>query len=314
MKPYQHEEYRHAYEYARQLTKTYSKSFYLSARLLPEDKRWATFALYGFCRYADNLIDLPRARKRKELLAEAHELSSELRRAYKRGESEHPILKPFIATARQYGIPEEYPLDLIEGVKMDLTETRYASFEDLHLFAYRVAGVVGIMMTHIMGYKSDLAFDYAKTLGIAMQLTNILRDIKEDKDMGRIYLPREEMAAFGVRESDILKEEMSQGMHKLVKAQVKRAHNLYEQARPGIAMLDKDVQFAIYAASKLYRGILYQIELRDYNPFLGRVFVPAHQKLAVLLKELMRTRLAGLPHPELVPLKNPCFNLQHSDH
>lgn len=313
MKSWKTDDQRPAFDYARQLTATYSKSFYLSARLLPEDRRWATFALYGFCRYADNLIDLPRERSHSELLAEAHELSEEVRRAYRRGESEHPIVKPFIATALTYDIPEEYPLDLIEGVKMDLTETRYASFEDLHLFAYRVAGVVGLMMTHVMGYKSDLAFDYAETLGIAMQLTNILRDIKEDKDMGRIYLPREEMAAFGVREDDILQERMSPGMRELVKAQVKRAHHLYEEAQPGIAMLSKESQFAIYAASRLYRGILYRIERHDYNPFKGRVFVPGKQKLAVLLNELARTRLDFMPQPELIPLKSPEFRLQRID-
>jgi len=284
-----------SFEHARMLTAHYSKSFYISARMLPRERRWATFALYGFCRYADNLIDNPRSRTTKELEEEVNFISKELKRAYRTGESEHPILKPFIVVALKYGIPLEYPLDLLKGVLMDIKTTRYQTFDDLYLFCYRVAGVVGLMMTHVLGYKTSKAFHYAEKLGIAMQLTNILRDIKEDKNMGRIYLPQEELARFGVTEEDIMNERMTPNFRRLMQFQVERAHQYYKEADRGIPMLERKAQFAIYSASKIYQGILRKIEARDYNSFLGRVFVSQMKKIGILLQEILLTRVPWLP-------------------
>ncbi len=281
---------RSGFEYTRLLTRHYSKSFYISARMLPKHRRRATFALYGFCRYADNLIDNPRKRSVEELLWETDYLEQELRLAYRSGESEHPIVGPFISVARQTGIPLKYPLELLNGVKMDLTNTRYQTFDGIYLFAYRVAGVVGLMMNHVLGYKDERAFEYAEKLGVAMQLTNILRDVKEDAAMGRIYLPQTELAKFNVREEDVLQERMTTQFRELMKFQIQRAHRYYQEAEPGIWRLQTESQFAIYAASKIYRGILYKIEAQDYNPFSGRVFVPQAKKIGILLQELLRTR------------------------
>ncbi len=280
-----------AFLYARELTAHYSKSFYISAKMLPRERRWATFALYGFCRYADNLIDNPRHRSMAELIQEADFLSEEIRIAYRTGESEHPVLKPFITVAKHYGIPLEYPLDLLEGVKMDIQNSRYLTFDDLYVFAYRVAGVVGLMMTYVLGYKTPKAFHYAEELGIAMQLTNILRDVKEDKDMGRIYLPQDELKMFGVTETNIMNEEMTPGFRELMRYQVKRADSYYHDSNKGIKMLNPESRFAIYSASRIYHGILHKIEARQYNPFLGRVFVPQTKKIGILAREVMRSRM-----------------------
>jgi phytoene synthase len=284
-----------SFEHARMLTAHYSKSFYISARMLPRERRWATFALYGFCRYADNLIDNPRYRTTKELEEEVNFISKELKRAYRTGESEHPILKPFVVVALKYGIPIEYPLELLKGVLMDIKTTRYETFDDLYLFCYRVAGVVGLMMTYVLGYKSAKAFHYAEKLGIAMQLTNILRDIKEDKNMGRIYLPQEELERFGVTEDDIMNERMTANFRRLMQFQVERAHQYYREADRGIPMLERKAQFAIYSASKIYQGILRKIEARDYNSFLGRVFVSQMKKIGILLQEIFLTRMPFVP-------------------
>jgi len=280
-----------AFQHAKKLTSHYAKSFYFSARILPESKRWATYALYGFCRYADNLIDNPRSRTLDELLMEVDFLEKELQIAYRTGESEHPVVKPFIIVARKYGIPIDYPLDLLKGVKMDLQNTRYETFEDLYVFCYRVAGVVGLMMTHVLGYKDKKAFEYAEKLGIAMQLTNILRDVKEDKEMGRIYLPQEDLRRFGITDDDIMNERMDTKMHRMMQFQVDRARRYYVESDPGVEMLERESQFAIYSASKIYAGILLKIETQDYNPFLGRVFVPQFKKLRILLNEIFWTRL-----------------------
>ncbi|OPZ72760.1 MAG: All-trans-phytoene synthase [bacterium ADurb.Bin478] len=276
--------------YARALTAHYARSFYFSSRLLPVEKRWATFALYGFCRYADNLIDLPRPRGRPELLQELSCLAGEIAAAYRSGESEHPIIKAFIFVAQKYGIPEKYSQELIKGVEMDAGFSGYESFAELSLFAYRVAGVVGLMMTHILGYQSEEAFPYAEKLGIAMQLTNILRDIQEDKQIGRIYIPAEELKNFSVSAEDILNERMTPQLRRLMEFQIQRAHSYYNEAEPGIAMLDADARFSIYTASRIYRSILRKIERADYNPFISRVFIPDVSKMAMFLHEYLRRR------------------------
>lgn len=280
-----------AFKYAKSQTAFYSKSFYLSSQILPKIKKWDTFALYSFCRYADNIIDNPRGRADAELFEEVAAFSRELHIAYRRGESEHPILKPFIEVAIRRGVPIEYPLDLLDGVKMDLLKNRYETFADLYEFAYRVAGVVGLMMTHVIGYSDKQALVYAEKLGIAMQLTNILRDVQEDKDMNRIYLPLQEMREFGVSEDDILNERFTHNMYKLIKFNVERAHRYFEEAKPGIALLDRDSRFAITSAARIYRGILKQIEHNGYNPFVGRAFVSQRKKFSILFNEVMKTRV-----------------------
>jgi phytoene synthase len=280
-----------SFRYARTLTAYYSKSFFFSSSLLPKEQRWETYALYGFCRYADNIIDNPRNRTNDELMEEVNDFSKELKIAYVRGESEHPILKSFIQVAINRKIPMTYALELLEGVKMDLTKNRYQTFEELYLFAYRVAGVVGLMMSYVLGFKDEQALKYAEKLGIAMQLTNILRDVKEDKGMDRIYLPMDELKAFRLTEADIFSEKMSKRMKRFMAFQVKRAHKYYEEAEPGIKLLNDNTQFAIYSASKIYKGILLKIEGRNFNPFLGRVFVKQTKKVGILLNEIMKTRI-----------------------
>jgi phytoene synthase len=278
------------FKYARDLTAYYAKSFYFSAALLPREKRWATYALYGFCRYVDNLIDVPRPRDVEQVTHELDYLEEEIHIGYRTGESEHPVLKPYIAVSKHFNIPKEHSLELIKGVKMDTHKRRYDTFDELYLFAYRVAGVVGLMMTPLLGYNDERALDHAESLGIAMQLTNILRDVKEDKEMGRIYLPLEDIKRFNVNINDIFEENMTDELHALMKFQVDRAHEYYDKADQGIKMLDQNAQFAIYSASKIYRGILKKIELRDYNPFLGRVFVPQHKKMRIVAGEVIKTK------------------------
>lgn len=307
MKLLKAEENRIAFEYARRITAYYSKSFYFSTRMLPKEKRWATYALYGFCRHCDNLIDTPRQRTKIEIVREMQLLTEELQVAYNTGESQHPIIRAFILVAKAYGIPIEYPLDLLKGVTMDVQQTRYKTFDELSLFCYRVAAVVGLMMTYVLGYKDERAFAYAKQLGIAMQLTNILRDIKEDKDMGRIYLPQKDMVRFGVSEQDILKEKITPQLKALVKFQIERADHYYVEAVSGISLLKTESQYAIYSAAKIYRGILRKIEDQDYNPFLGRVFVPSSQKIGILLHEGLRGKFLSAQE-KLFPVHSGIIN------
>ena len=278
-------------EYARLQTAYFSKSFYLSATLLPKEIRWDTYALYGFCRYVDNIIDNPRNRTAAQLKEELAYLEKELLIAYEKGESEHPVIKPFIWIAQKHLIPPDYPRDLIKGVEMDLYRTEYKDFDDLYIFCYRVAAVVGLMMSHIIGYKSEKALEYAENLGIAMQLTNILRDIQEDKDLGRIYLPQQELHRFDISKDDLLQERMSEALRRFMIFQVERAEAYFDQADKGIPLLTQEAQFAIYSASKIYRRILKKIKDNGYNPFKGRVYVKKRSKLGIVLQEVVRTRV-----------------------
>ena len=301
------EENRVAFEYARRITAYYSKSFYFSAKMLPKEQRWATYALYGFCRHCDNLIDTPRQRTETEIVREIQLLTEELQVAYNTGESQHPIIRAFILVAKSYGIPIEYPLDLLKGVAMDVQQTRYKTIDELSLFCYRVAAVVGLMMTHVLGYKDERAFGYAKQLGIAMQLTNILRDIKEDKDMGRIYLPQKDLVRFGVLEQDILEEKVTPQLKELMKFQIERADRYYTEAMPGISLLETESQYAIYSAAKIYRGILRKIEDHNYDPFLSRAFVPSTQKIGILLHEGLRAKFLSAQE-KLFPVHSGIIN------
>ncbi len=290
MKKYWHKN-KSAFLYSKELTKEYSRSFYAASLLLPRHRRWGTFAIYGFCRYVDNMIDKPRARNIDEIRTEMEDLRTELKIAYRTTESEHPVLSPFIITAAEFNIPIEYPLELVTGVLMDLENKSYQTFQDLYQFCYRVAAVVGLMMTHVLGYYEKAAFQYAEKLGIAFQLTNILRDIQEDKEMGRIYVPRQEMDRFGVRPEDFFNENFTAAFKDLIKYQISRAQEYYRQSHPGIAMLEQSSRFSIYSAKYIYGGILNKIEKNDYNPFLGRVYVPFSSKAAIILTQIIRTKL-----------------------
>lgn len=294
------------FEFARKTTAQWSKSFYAAARFLPKEQRWATYALYGYCRYLDNLVDLPRNRSPREIIHELNAFNKELETAYRTGQSQHPVLRPFIAVVRHYGIPLELPKDLIKGVRMDLRYKRYDSFEQLYTFAYRVASVVGLMMSFVIKFSHSIALHHAEALGIAMQLTNILRDVDEDYQNHRIYLPMDEMRAFGVHEEDLQLRRMNENLRKFIAFQVERAERYYEKAHPGIQLLSPHSRFSIYAASRIYRGILDQIKSNEYNPFLGRVFVSSAKKKRILLAEVARQIL--FPETEVSGMKLQAMN------
>lgn len=272
-----------ALAYARQLTRTYSKSFYLATQFMPRAKREDVYAVYAFCRYSDNIVDAPRNRSREVLQSELDQWRAELQQAYATGESQHPVLTIFIPVLHRYGIPLQLPLELIDGVEMDLNIDRYEQFSQLRTFCYHVASVVGLMMTYVFGYHSRDAFPYAEELGIAMQLTNILRDVDEDWRLRRkIYLPMEDLRDFGVCEEDIDARRMTPALRGMIRAQVVRAHSFFDNAEQGIPLLHQEGRAAVRAASSLYREILREIERADYDVFVRRPVVSTSRKLRTL--------------------------------
>ena len=269
------------YEQAAAATATGSKSFYFATRFFPPDLARAAHAVYWFCRYTDDLVDecenVERGRQDLEHWTEA------LRTAYETGVcSDHPVLRTFLHTAAEYQIPLEYAFELIEGMRMDLNGTRYQTFEELRLFCYRVASVVGLMMCCVIGFEEETertsALPHAIDLGIAMQLTNILRDIGEDLERGRVYLPLDEMAQFGYSERDLKAHLRNEPFRRLMQFQVARARSYYARGNAGIRTLNTRGRFAVKVASDVYREILARVEKPDFNVFAERAVVPPAQK------------------------------------
>jgi phytoene synthase len=264
-----------AYQICQQITRQHSKSFFFSSQLLPSTKRKAVRALYAFCRTSDDTVDLPQGDP-------ALALATWVTRARSpRPPSDDPVLVAWNDTRRNYAIPQALADELLAGVAMDLSIQRYASFDQLWLYCYRVASVVGLMAMQIVGYREGAA-EYAVKLGVALQLTNILRDIGEDARRGRIYLPQEDLRRFGLCDDDILAERRDTRFVALMRYQIKRAQQLYAEAWPGIALLDADSRLAIAAAAGVYRTILQKIERNNYDVFNQRAYVPLAEKIHIL--------------------------------
>lgn len=274
-----------ALNYSREVMKAYSKSFYFASRILPTEKQYAAFGVYAFSRYADNIVDLPRERKPSELKEEINRLRTEINLIYKYFESQNPALRLFAYSAKKFSIPKKYALELLDGVEMDIDRKDFQTFDELYDYCYKVASTVGLMMTYVLGFKDEKkALKYAESLGIAMQLTNILRDISEDIDEDKFYLPTNELKDFSLTKNHFKEKVFTKEVQEYIRFCVERAEKYYEEGNKGITYLDENSQKGIYAASNIYRGILRKIEKNDYNPFLGRVYLSKKEKLEIIAK------------------------------
>lgn len=265
-----------AYNLAGKVAAHHSKSFYLASALLPEEKRSAARALYAFCRTVDDIVD------------EGSVVGREVELDYWRSVSQG-LLQPrpddLVAQAwadarSRFHIPPRYALQLIDGVSRDLTQTRYKNFDELATYCYGVASTVGLMSMYIVGFKSNEALPYAIKLGVALQLTNILRDVGDDYRKGRVYLPKDELKAFGITEKQLAAGQVTEAWRNFMRYQMDRTRKLYAEAAEGIKYLDRDGQLAIGAASDFYQGILEAIEANDYDVFTKRASLGAWEKLS----------------------------------
>lgn len=281
-----------AYRYCSQVTALHSRTFHLASGLLPEAKRCAARALYAFCRTSDDLVDRARSDARSALDSwRKRSLSTSLiteEAAY--SDEDALTVLAWTDARRRYHIPVLYAEQLIEGVAADLGHVRYETFDDLAQYCYGVASTVGLMSMYIVGYTGPDAIPYAIRLGVALQLTNILRDVGEDWRNGRLYLPRQELAAFDLDEDDIATAHVDERWREFMRFQIARARRLYNESWPGIRMLNPDGRFAIAAAAHLYRAILEDIEKHDYDNFTRRAYIGLWSKLRHLAGLWLRTR------------------------
>lgn len=285
-----------SYKLCRAITREHAKTFYLSTRFLPNHKQRSIFAIYALCRYVDDLVDEAEDCADQSSL-ELHSLEQkleafeqDLHQAYQTGASDHPILRAFADTLQRFEIPKDYPLLLMKGVGQDLTIDRIQTFQEMYDYSYKVASVVGLMTSEVFGYDSPEALTHAVDLGIAMQLTNILRDVGEDLEKGRIYLPADELEQFGVTEEALFAHQRSPEFRALMQFQIDRARSYYESAKKGISMLSVDSRLPVCLALENYSRILDKIEQNEYDVFSHRAHLTLSQKLEILPRVYQRIK------------------------
>jgi len=269
---------RQAYKACEQIIRWHSRSFYLASMLLPSPKRQAVRALYALCRVADDIVDMPRGDPKAELAR-----WRQIIHADPPPDSE-PIALAWADTRIRYRIPTTYVEQFFDALSRDLQQTRYETFVELAGYCYGVASTVGLMSMHIIGFSDPEIIPYAIRLGIALQLTNILRDVGEDWRRQRLYLPREELRTFRLTEDDIAMGRVDGRWRDFMRFQIVRVRRLYAEALPGVMGLNPDGRLAIAAAAELYRGILEDIEAHDYDVFRRR----AHLSFGAMLARLPR--------------------------
>jgi len=276
-----------SYEECRFYTRFYAKSFYFSSFLLPKEKRNAAYAVYSFCRYADNVVDRAGKNSLDETQKGIDSLLENLDEVYS-GRSVNDGFSAFGNTVRKFDIPKHYFTELVEGVSMDMKTKRYKTFAELERYCYKVASVVGLIMSEIFRYSNSAALEYAVHLGKAMQLTNILRDIYDDYTMSRVYIPQDELSGFGYCEEDIGNKVINKNFISLIKHNIERARSFYDLAERGIPYLTNDgSRTTVVLMLKIYSGILNKIEEKKYDVYSGRVYVSRTEKISIMTKYLL---------------------------
>ena len=270
------------------IAKTSRTSFYYSFSMLPRQKRDAIKTVYAFCRFTDDIVDEePEAQGKLEGLRHWRD---ELGRALNES-SDHAILNQLAATARRFRIPVRHFYDLITGVEQDLTKSRYATFRELERYCYHVASTVGLICSEIFGYTNRRAKDYAVNLGIALQLTNIIRDVATDARRDRIYLPREDLDRFAVSEDDILALRYTPQVMELIKFQCERAREYFRKADETFPHEDRALFFPAKIMESIYCQILNRIEESGHDVFARKISLARPHQLWIAIRIWLNHRL-----------------------
>ncbi|HEX2219016.1 MAG TPA: phytoene/squalene synthase family protein [Gemmatimonadales bacterium] len=272
-----------SYARAEQVTAAWARSFHFASRFLPTAKRRAVFALYDYCRHADNLVDCRGSRSRREVREQLRDLGDEVRALHA---GEPPRSERWLAladTLRRQPVPLAPLLDLLDGVAMDLGHVQVPDYASLHRYCRLVAGGVGLMLGPVLGATSSRFPEPGIGLGIAMQLTNLLRDVAEDLDGGRIYLPADELARYGVDRGALELRRVTPEFIALMQFQIARARSLFDAAEPVVDLFPRDgSRLTVRLMQRTYAGILDRIEQQGYDVFRSRAYVSGPRKLMIL--------------------------------
>lgn len=276
-----------SYARAEQVTAAWARSFHFASRFLPPAKRRAVFALYDYCRHADNLVDRRGSRSRSGVLIQLRELGREVSSVHAGAPPGSERWMALADTLRRYPVPLAPLLELLEGVAMDLDRVQYPDYRSLHRYCRLVAGGVGLMLGPVLGATSSRFAEPGVGLGIAMQLTNVLRDVAEDLDAGRVYLPADELTRFGVNRRVLERRRATPGFVALMRFQVARARALFDAADPVVELFPRDgSRLTVRLMQRTYAGILDRIERQGYDVFRSRAYVSGPRKLMILGRAL----------------------------
>lgn len=268
-------------------------NFLFSFSLLPKEERNAINSIYAFCSYLDNIVDSIPSFSPSIIEKKLKRLSlweSVIEDIYS-NKIPSPILTPFYLIINRFHIPKQYFLTLIDGVKKDLYKTRYEDFEELKDYCYSVASVVGLISIEIFGYKYEATKNYAINLGYALQLTNILRDIKQDKDRGYIYIPKEDLEAFNLTEEDIINEVYDDRFIEMMRFQVGRVREFFHKARTSLHPDERITIVSAEVMDGIYFRLLEKIELNDFNIYKKRIKVSTIHKFMIALKNWLSVKM-----------------------
>ena len=269
-------------EYCSRIARSRAKNFYYSFLLLSRQQRRAMCSIYAFMRYCDDLSDEPGANR--------HSMDRwrvEMEEALQGRFGPHPVWPAFHYTVRRFGLPHQYFRDMIDGVASDLEPRRIETFDELYRYCYQVASVVGLITIHIFGFDSPSALPLAEKCGVAFQLTNILRDIREDAERGRVYLPAEDLRRFGVAEADLRAGNRSEAVIRLLRFEAGRARRYYEASRPLLDLIHPRSRPSLEALIAIYSRLLDRIEQREYDVFTTRVSLSPLEKSWILVQSLL---------------------------
>ncbi|HEY1493624.1 MAG TPA: phytoene/squalene synthase family protein [Candidatus Solibacter sp.] len=271
-----------SYEYCLRVARTRAKNFYYSFVLLSTQQRKAMCAIYAFMRYCDDLSDEPGASK-----AAVDCWRADLEEALEGRFSDHPVWPAFHHTVRRFGIPHDYFRQMIDGIESDLEPRRLETFEELYLYCYRVASVVGLTIIHIFGFDTRSALPLAEKCGVAFQLTNILRDIQEDAALGRIYLPAEDLRRFGVTDEDLRAGKRSPEFLELMRFEAARARAYYNESLPLLELIHPRSRSSLWALISIYSRLLELIVSKNYDVFTSRVRLSLFEKSWIVVKAMV---------------------------
>jgi phytoene synthase len=271
-----------SYEYCRRVARRRAKNFYYSFVLLSRPQRNAMCAIYAFMRYCDDLSDEPGATR-----AAIDQWRAGMEEALEGRFGNHPVWPAFYHTVRRFGIPHQYFREMVDGVLSDLEPRRFETFEQLYRYCYQVASVVGLTIIHIFGFDTRSALPLAEKCGVAFQLTNILRDIREDAERGRIYLPAEDLRRFGVTDEDLRTGRRGEPFLRLMGFEAERARSYYNQSRPLLDLIHPRSRASLWALIAIYSRLLERIESSNYDVFRRRVRLPLWEKSWIVWRALV---------------------------
>jgi phytoene synthase len=270
-----------SYAYCRRIARSRAKNFYYSFLLLSSQQRKAMCAIYAFMRYCDDLSDEPGATR-----AAIDRWRADLENALEGRFSGHPVWPAFHHTVRRFGIPHEYFREMIQGVASDLEPRRLETFDQLYRYCYQVASVVGLTIIHIFGFDTPRALPLAEKCGVAFQLTNILRDIHEDAEHQRVYLPAEDLQQFGVSEEDLYAGRRTDAFLQLMRFEATRARAYYDESMPLLDLVHPRSRSSLWALITIYSQLLERIEQVHYDVFSRRVRLSALEKSWIVMRAL----------------------------